>query len=116
MKSKQKGDKAESIALAYLKGKGYRFLSRNKIIQGAEVDLVMENQQYVLLVEVKSGARIDGLEPFVHFTNAKKIKYEGMAQHYLNNTKYKDKDVRVDLICVYTDTGEINHFENIIEY
>lgn len=51
---KEIGNIGESIAIEFLKKKGFRLIKRNYTIKGGEIDLIMEKDDIILFVEVKT--------------------------------------------------------------
>lgn len=52
--TQKKGFLNEEIALNFLKKQGYVLLSKNKKINGVEVDLLLKKEDVLYLIEVKS--------------------------------------------------------------
>ena len=48
------GIKGEEAATAFLKDKGYRILERNWRMHRHEIDIVAEDDEYIVFVEVKT--------------------------------------------------------------
>lgn len=108
------GAQAEALAKTYLLQKGFTFVDQNVRFPEGEVDLVMLHAETLVLVEVKA-AKISGAFPaWGHFNVAKQAKYRLFAKRYLNNPRYRAKDIRVDLICVSDNFQTVQHFENVI--
>jgi putative endonuclease len=51
--TKQKGDKGESFAEAYLLNQGLRTVAKNFRYKTGEIDLIMEDNQHLIFVEVR---------------------------------------------------------------
>ena len=66
--SRARGNAAEEVAIAYLKGRGCRILARNFYFKGGEIDIIAEKEGVIHFVEVKSGATF---EPAYAITPAK---------------------------------------------
>ena len=49
-----KGEKSEHLALQYFLNSGYTLVSKNHLVNGIEIDLILKNKSEFLLVEVKS--------------------------------------------------------------
>ncbi len=54
MKASETGKLGEERVCAYLKDNGYRIAERNFRIRGGEIDIVAENEFYIVFVEVKT--------------------------------------------------------------
>ncbi|HOJ67971.1 MAG TPA: YraN family protein [Candidatus Hydrogenedentes bacterium] len=80
---KEKGDLGESIALRYLRWRGWRLLDRNWRVPGGEIDLVVRRGRVVAFVEVRG--REDGsvVEPERTVTPEKQRHVRFAAKQYL---------------------------------
>lgn len=54
MTSKEFGNFGESVACAYLAGKGYKIVSRNYYVKYGELDIVAEKDNVTAFIEVKT--------------------------------------------------------------
>lgn len=54
MKKSEIGKIGEDFVCAYLEKAGYRISARNYRIKGGEIDIIAENDDYMLFVEVKT--------------------------------------------------------------
>ncbi|MEC8832610.1 MAG: YraN family protein [Bacteroidota bacterium] len=109
----QFGKLGEQKVIDFLKAKNYRILTRNYRYLKAEIDIVAQHADTLIVVEVKS--RNKGfLEDMSDAIPPKKIKLLTLAaNHYLEENE-EDFEVRFDVITVVKngDNFEIEHFEN----
>lgn len=85
MSSRQIGQKGEEIAAKYLIKRGYKVLQSNWKCQVGEVDIVAEDNNNVVLVEVKTrriAHKDDSVMPELAVTKAKQEKYRTLALMY----------------------------------
>ena len=85
--TKQKGDAAESLALAHLRAQGMRLLERNYRTPGrggGEIDLIMRDTDGTLVfVEVRQRSRSDHGGAAASIGLAKRRRIVWAARHYL---------------------------------
>jgi len=112
--SKSKGKEGEDIAINYLIEKGYRLIERNFLYQHLEIDIIVEMDELIVFVEVKSR----GINPLVPFnrviTRAKQRHIIKAADFYLKSNNI-NKECRFDVITILRlvdGSIEINHIEN----
>lgn len=122
---KEIGRYGEESAARYLENRGFSIICRNLHIGRAEIDLVAENDAYVLFVEVKTRRQLpDRPSPFgtpAGAVNAKKREMlVGAAEEYLLKNESR-KLFRIDVIEVYADPFcdtyrvlDLRHFENVV--
>ena len=94
----------EELAGKHLRKKGYRIVCRNYRCRGGEIDLIVENREYLVFVEVKlrkSDAFANAAE-FVDFRKQQRIKITAM--HYLAEQE-TEKQPRFDVIEIYAPFG-----------
>nr|WP_297786831.1 YraN family protein [uncultured Allomuricauda sp.] len=107
------GNLGEQKAVDFLRASGYKVKERNYRYLNAEVDIIAEKEDILVIVEVKS--RNKGfLEDISDVISAKKIKLLTMAaNHYIEESE-SDLEVRFDVITVVKNgkNYEIEHFEN----
>jgi putative endonuclease len=93
------GQKGEDIAAAYLKDAGYKIRHRNWISGKREIDIVAENNDYVVFVEVKTRSEGFLVHPKDAVTNDKQRSMIHSAESYIR--KYDiDKESRFDIITI----------------
>lgn len=108
------GKKAEDLAADFLVGKGYKILVRNFRFQKAEIDIVAEFQDQIVIVEVKARSTDAFLEP-QEAVNKRKIKLLVLATDEFLKQNNIDKDLRFDIISVLPDVSNqlrITHIED----
>ena len=116
-----KGREAETLVCRYLEEIGYTVMHRNFMCSCGEIDIVAENDDTILLVEVrlrKKGALVSGAESI----NAKKADtMRRCAIEYYRRAKMPDFAMRIDAAQVeYEEINDsikysIEYFENALE-
>lgn len=111
------GAKAEELAVHFLIEKGYKILARNYRFQKAEIDIIAEIGETIIIIEVKARSTDVFLLP-QEAVNKKKIRLIVSAtNHYLEENSL-EKEVRFDIISVLPDQSKkltITHIENAFE-
>lgn len=125
MDTKTLGMSGESTAAAYLESHGFRILHRNLRIGHAEIDLVAENDAFLVFAEVKTRRQTpDASAPFGTPAEAVDAKKQAVlvraAEAYLAEHA-PEKFFRIDVIEVYADPDsagyrvlDVRHFENAV--
>ena len=54
------GEKGEQAAADFMKNKGYKILKRNWTKHRHEIDIIAENEEYIIFVEVKTRTHANG--------------------------------------------------------
>lgn len=115
------GELGESIACNYLSSLGFEIIARNVHISHKEIDIVAENDEYTLIVEVKtvSKSKKDAQEQSMRPSdNIDKAKMQNLiyAQKGWRTKYYSGRTVRIDVIEVYLgDTPpSVVHIENAV--
>lgn len=104
------GYDAEEKACAYLKSQGLILIEQNFQLASGEIDLIMQDGEYVVFVEVRSRER-DYREALESITSAKQHKVIKTAMLYLLEKNCFNKvDCRFDVIV--TDNTEIHWIKN----
>lgn len=96
------GNLAEDLAVEYLEKKNYRIIARNFRYQKAEIDIVAEFENLIVVTEVKARSYNTVIEPQEAVTK-KKIKSIVMCTDFFMQDKTIDKEVRFDIITVLPD-------------
>ncbi|MPS63794.1 MAG: YraN family protein [Chryseobacterium sp.] len=111
------GKKAEDLAVEYLQKNGYKILVRNFRFQKAEIDIIAEKDNLIIVTEVKARSTDTFILPQEAVTKAKIKLIVSAANHYLEEFN-KNQEVRFDIISVLPDgKGNLNieHIENAFE-
>ena len=108
------GSQGERQAVEYLIKHDYQILDVNVSFNTQEVDIVAFDPKLneVVFVEVKSRWSDEYGHPSQAVTRQKLRNIQYVAGVYRQQKKL-DNDYRFDIITVITDTGEIEHFENV---
>jgi len=94
-----RGISAESLAAAWLIGKGYRILARRFRCAAGEIDIVAARRHLIAFIEVKARATLDGAAESV--TPRQRQRIVGAAEIWLaKNPQVKFQDLRFDAILI----------------
>lgn len=105
------GKIAEDLAVDFLVKANYKILARNFRYLKAEVDIIAEFENQIVVVEVKARHTDAFLEP-QEAVNRKKIKLLVSAANFFVEDNNIDKEVRFDIISILPNqqkTLEITH-------
>lgn len=108
------GKLAEKMAETFLREKGMKILAQNFRYQKAEIDLIAQHDQTIVIVEVKA-RRTDAFMLPQEAINKKKIQMTVMAAEQFLDEKGIDLEVRFDVISVLPNAKgilEITHIED----
>ena len=111
------GNLAEDLAADYLTQKNYKILVRNFRYQKAEIDIVTEFEDLIVVVEVKARSYDTLIEPQEAVTK-KKIKSIVLCTDFFLRERNLDKEVRFDIITLLPDQSgklQINHIEDAFQ-
>ncbi|REC59992.1 YraN family protein [Chryseobacterium pennae] len=96
------GKIAEDLAAGYLQKCGYKILARNFRFQKAEIDIIAEKDELIIIVEVKARSTDAFILPQEAVTKTKIRSIVLAANHYLEELN-KENEVRFDIISVLPD-------------
>lgn len=97
--AERSGHSAETLALWYLRLKGWRLLARRYKCASGEVDLVMRKGETTAFIEVKARATLDGAVESVSPYQARRI--SAAARSYLvTDAKANTQACRFDIVAV----------------
>lgn len=109
----KRGKEGEALAAAYLENKGFEILERNFRYRKSEIDLIVQQENWLVFVEVKTrtSTAYGFPEDFVEYKQQLKI-FEG-ALEYMYATDWRG-NVRYDIVAVDLSSGEpeIHHIED----
>lgn len=111
------GKMAEDLAVDFLVKAKYRILTRNFRYLKAEVDIIAEFENQIIIIEVKARHTDAFLEP-QEAVNKKKIKLLISAANYYIEENNIDKEVRFDIISILPNkqkTLEITHITDAFQ-
>lgn len=105
------GKLGEELAVEFLQKNGYEILETNWVFQKAEIDIIAQKENTIVVVEVKTRSSIEfGLPQ--DFVKPKKIQLLVKAINDYIVTKNLDVSVRFDIIALYKE-GEAFKIEHI---
>ncbi|MBL7190538.1 YraN family protein [bacterium] len=106
------GRAGETIAVKYLKNKGYTIIARNYRGDRCEIDIIARTDNIIVFAEVKASR--SQFEPESQVTDIKKVHIIRAAHSFLSENEILDLDCRFDLIALRRQMGEwiINHIQD----
>lgn len=107
------GKLGEALAADFLRQKGYKICRQNYRYLKAEIDIIAQKDEELIIVEVKSRTGYF-VEDLLDTITPKKIKLLTVAADYYVQEKKLDLEVRFDIITVVQQHGDfaIEHYEN----
>ena len=111
------GNLAEDLAADYLTQKNFKILARTFRYQKAEIDIVTEFEDLIVVVEVKARSYDTLIEPQEAVTK-KKLKSIVLCTDFFLRERNLDKEVRFDIITLLPDQSgklQINHIEDAFQ-
>lgn len=110
-KAKKIGDLGEKLALDYLLKNGFKHICNNYHSRYGEIDIICENEKYIIFVEVKSrkkGTEYHGVEAVDRNKRVKILKTS--FEYLLKNPT--EKQPRFDVAEIEFPTQRIIYYEN----
>lgn len=116
--NKQIGKFGEDIIEKYLKKQGYKILEKNyRYSRLAEIDIIAKEKDTIVFVEVKTRSDLSFGHPFEAISKTKLQHIFQAGLFYLQNTKEKHKNYRIDVVAVVGKPEEkspkIEHLKNV---
>lgn len=108
------GKIAEDLAAEYLQKNGYKVVKRNFRFQKAEIDIIAEKENLIIIVEVKARSTDAFILPQEAVTKAKIRSVVSAANHYLEEFN-RNNEVRFDIISVLSDERKNLIIEHITD-
>ena len=114
--NRSKGSFHETIAIEYLKKKGYRIIARNELNRFGEIDIIsISPDGKLVFTEVKYRKSARRGYPLEAVDAVKQRKISRASAYYLNSHReYSNRQIRYDCIGIIGD--EIKHIENAFNY
>jgi putative endonuclease len=111
------GEWGESVATNFLQKKGYKILERNWRCARGEIDIIVDDEDVLAFVEVKTRKGRAMGTPEEGLTTKKSLKLLELAQTYMLE-KNIDVDWRIDMVAVECDADgrliRCDHLESIV--
>jgi len=108
------GKKGEEIAAGYLIQNGYKILARNWYFDHKEIDIIAQQNDEIVIVEVKTREGDYFEEPWEAVSTRKIRNLVDVADAWLNQKKI-DRETRFDVISIiFSDDVkyELTHFQD----
>lgn len=114
MNMRERGDRGEAKAAAYLERQGCTILQKNYCIRGGEVDIVFKDGGTIVFCEVKtrSQSRFGSPAEAVDIKKQRRICRAALDYAYKKNCV--DESIRFDIIEIVRD--KINHIQSAFEF
>ena len=109
------GAEGERVAERFLRGQGYRIVTRNYHCRQGEIDLVALDGTMIVFVEVKTRTSRDFEDPDFAVTPEKQRRVILAANIFLRQTHSTGRAARFDIVAITGSPGgelEIEHFVN----
>ena len=95
------GDIAEDKALEFLSQQGLKLIDSNFYCRFGEIDLIMQDQDYLVFIEVRSRKNMGFGNALESITLSKQTKLRKAADYFfLTKTQYKKVAARFDVILI----------------
>jgi len=105
------GDSGESLAIRYLKKKGFEMMERNFRARFGEIDIIAIDEDMLVFVEVKMKRSGQFGDPGEMITEKKLAKIKRTAEYYLQEKELGDIGWRIDAVLIRE--GKIEHLEGV---
>ncbi|MGC1240535.1 MAG: YraN family protein [Chryseosolibacter sp.] len=108
------GSIGENLAAEFLVNKGFRVVARNYRWKKAEIDLIVQRENWLIFVEVKTRSSNAFGEPESFVTDQQTRLIYSAAEEYIFTTDWRGH-IRFDIVSVKPGPApEIVHFEDAI--
>lgn len=103
----------EKFAQNYLMSKNFEIVNTNYHSRYGEIDIICENDEYIVFAEVKSKLYSSNSELFGRVDIFKQKKIIKTILHYISNHEiYKQPRIDVVEVIIFPKYHKINHIEN----
>ena len=110
------GSNGENLAADYLARKGFRIVARNFRYKKAEIDLIVQREDWMIFVEVKTRSSNAFGEPETFVTDYQGRLIYSAAEEFIFNRDWQGH-VRFDIVSVSLgQPPRIQHFEDAINF
>jgi len=101
------GAKGEELALDYLLNEGYELKYKNWRYGKDEIDIIMEIEDFIVFVEVKTRSTAFFGQPY-EFVGRSKQKFMIRAANAYVDKYQQNKEIRFDIISIVSNQNETN--------
>lgn len=99
----EKGEYAESVASKYLQAQGLKLLKRNFSCKCGEIDLIMQDNEFLVFVEVRYRKQTQFGHPLETINYKKQQKVIKAVQYFLMaQPKYNQFPCRIDAVAIHS--------------
>lgn len=107
------GKIGEQIAVDHLLTLGYVILERNFVFDKAEIDIIAENKDFIIVIEVKTRNSTYFGSPQEFVSNSKIKLLLKAVNEYVNQNQF-NKEIRFDIISIVKNRHVqlVEHFED----
>jgi putative endonuclease len=110
------GSIGEKLAAEFLEEKGFKVVARNFRWKRAEIDLIVQREEWLIFVEVKTRNSNSFGEPESFVGDYQRMLIYDAAEEYIFSTDWQGH-IRFDIVSVKPGKiPEIVHFEDAISY
>ena len=108
------GKRAETLAVWFLRFRGYHILDRNYRSRFGEIDIIAQKSDSLIFVEVKARGENAVAPPASAVDVYKQKKIIKTAQFYILHENKTDCDISFDVVEIFKIKGrlKINHIKN----
>jgi len=99
------GERGEELAKSFLTGKGFEILETNWRFGKNEIDLIIKDKDYLVIVEVKTRTSAYFGEPEIFVNKNKQRMLIRAANHYIQKNNI-NIETRFDIISVIISAGK----------
>lgn len=110
----EQGRRIEEAVAGHLEQHGLKLLSRNYTCRSGEIDLVMQQDKYLVFVEVRFRKHSGYGGAAASVDQRKQHKLLLAAQHYLQQHRAYNRPCRFDVVAVSPGSGESLHYDWIM--
>lgn len=116
MNKRSYGASSEQLAIEYLKSEGYQFLDRNNYFKGGEIDIIMQEDDFIVFVEVKSLGAERVITIYETLSKTKKRRLRNSINKWLLKNNKLEMPWRLDFLGIVYDFDKnfvVEHFKFI---
>ncbi len=116
---RETGISGERLAADFLMRKGYKILQKNYRCKEGEIDIVAQQDDCLIIVEVRTRKGSNFGTPEESITSAKKERLVSLADAYIQNCDICPASWRIDVVAIELGANNkisrLNHIENAID-